>query len=225
MARHEYGQSRTWPGKNMDSVEIICGIDEAGRGPLAGPVVAAAVILDRKRRINGLNDSKQLTEARREVLAARIRERAVAWGIGVATVEEIDAFNIRQANFLAMRRAFDQLGAAPTHVLVDGNDPPPIPCKVTCIIGGDALETCISAASILAKTARDAMMVELCAQYPGYGFSQHKGYGVAAHIEALKRLGPSPAHRRSFRPVREALGIADDVVLARQLPLPGVMAD
>lgn len=209
----------------MDMGEIICGVDEAGRGPLAGPVVAAAVILDKKRRINGLNDSKQLTEERRDILAIRIRERAIAWGIGVATVEEIDTVNIRQANFLAMRRAFDQLGVKPTHVLVDGNDPPPIPCRITCIIGGDALETCISAASILAKTHRDAIMVEMCSLYPGYGFSQHKGYSVAAHLDALKRLGPTPIHRRSFRPVREALGIVDDVVLAAQLPLPGVAVD
>ncbi|HEV7689397.1 MAG TPA: ribonuclease HII [Hyphomonadaceae bacterium] len=209
----------------MEIGEIICGVDEAGRGPLAGPVVAAAVILDKKRRINGLNDSKQLTEERRDILAIRIRERAIAWGIGVATVEEIDTVNIRQANFLAMRRAFDQLGVKPTHVLVDGNDPPPIPCKLTCIIGGDALEACISAASILAKTHRDAIMVEMCARYPGYGFSQHKGYSVAAHLDALKRLGPSPIHRRSFRPVREALGLVDDMVMAAQLPLPGVAAD
>ncbi len=208
----------------MDLVEIICGIDEAGRGPLAGPVVAAAVILDKKRRINGLNDSKQLTEERRDILALRIKERAIAWGVGVATVEEIDTVNIRQANFLAMQRAFAQLAVMPTHVLVDGNDPPPIQCKVTCIIGGDALESCISAASILAKTHRDAMMVELCAQYPGYGFSQHKGYGVAVHLEALKRLGPSPVHRKSFRPVKEAMGIYDDA-LRIQIPLPGVMAD
>jgi ribonuclease HII len=206
----------------MDLVEIICGIDEAGRGPLAGPVVAAAVVLDKKRRINGLNDSKQLTEERREILAARIKERAIAWGVGVATVAEIDAVNIRQANFLAMRRAFDQLGMTPTHVLVDGNDPPPIPCKITCIVGGDALEASISAASILAKTTRDAMMVDLCARYPGYGFSQHKGYGVAAHLEALRRLGPCPVHRRSFRPVRQALGIVNELNVARQLPLPDV---
>jgi len=209
----------------MDVVEIICGIDEAGRGPLAGPVVAAAVILDKKRRINGLNDSKQLTEERRDILALRVKERAVAWGVGVATVEEIDTVNIRQANFLAMQRAFAQLAVKPTHVLVDGNDPPPIQCKVTCIIGGDALESCISAASILAKTHRDALMVELCAQYPGYGFSQHKGYGVAVHLEALKRLGPTPVHRRTFRPVREAMGIVDDVIIAKQLTLPGVVVD
>ncbi|RYZ04615.1 MAG: ribonuclease HII [Alphaproteobacteria bacterium] len=213
----------------MEFIEIICGIDEAGRGPLAGPVVAAAVILDKTRRINGLNDSKQLTEERRDILAARIKERALAWGVGVATVEEIDTVNIRQANFLAMQRAFAQLAVQPTHVLVDGNDPPPIQCtsevKVTCIIGGDALEACISAASILAKTHRDAMMVELCTQYPGYGFSQHKGYGVATHLEALRRLGPSPAHRRSFRPVREALERSGELIIADRLPLPGVVAE
>jgi ribonuclease HII len=208
----------------MDAGEIICGVDEAGRGPLAGPVCAAAVILDKKRQIRGLNDSKQLTEERRDVLAARIKERAIAWGIGWASVEEIDTLNIRQANFLAMKRAFEMLAVKPTHALVDGNDPPPLLCRITSIEQGDALEACISAASILAKTARDAMMVELCAQYPGYGFSQHKGYSVAAHLEALKRLGPSPIHRRSFRPVREAMGIYDDPVMAAQMALPGIDA-
>jgi ribonuclease HII len=188
----------------MELGEIICGVDEAGRGPLAGPVVAAAVVLDKKRRINGLNDSKQLTEERRGILAIRIKERAIAWGIGWASVEEIDLWNIRQANFLAMGRAFAALSVKPTHVLVDGNDPPPIACAMTCIVGGDAREACISAASILAKTARDAHMVELCAQYPGYGFSKHKGYSVPEHLEALRMLGPSPVHRRSFAPVREA---------------------
>lgn len=186
-------------------VEIVCGIDEAGRGPLAGPVCAAAVVLDPKRPIEGLNDSKQLSEKRRDALAPLIQDRAIAWAIGWASVEEIDAVNIRQANFLAMKRAFAGLAVKPTHALVDGNDPPPISCKVTTIIGGDALEACISAASILAKTARDALMVELCAQYPGYGFSKHKGYGSAAHMEALKRLGPSPVHRRTFAPVRALL--------------------
>lgn len=189
----------------MDIVEIICGIDEAGRGPLAGPVVAAAVILDPKRPIEGLNDSKQLSEKRRDALAPLIRERAIAWAVGWASVEEIDAINIRQANFRAMMRAFAGLSVKPTYALVDGNDPPPLGCKVTTIIGGDALEACISAASILAKTARDAHMVDLCAQYPGYGFSQHKGYGSAAHMEALKRLGPTPVHRRTFAPVRALL--------------------
>ena len=193
----------------MDIGEIICGIDEAGRGPLAGPVVAAAVILDNSYQINGLNDSKQLTERRRDALAPLIRERALAWGIGIATVEEIDAVNIRQANFLAMQRAVAQLAVTPTLALVDGNDPPPIPCRVTCLVGGDALEPAISAASILAKTTRDAMIVELCGQYPGYGFSKHKGYGSAAHMEALRRLGPCPAHRRTFAPVRALLEVAN----------------
>lgn len=188
------------------SVEIICGIDEAGRGPLAGPVCAAAVVLDPSRPITGLNDSKQLSEKKRDTLARLIRERALAWAVGWASVEEIDEYNIRQANFLAMKRAFKGLGLAPTHALVDGKDPPPLSCKVTCIIGGDALEPAISAASILAKTSRDALMVDLCAQYPGYGFSQHKGYGSASHMEALRRLGPSPAHRRTFAPVRDMLG-------------------
>lgn len=186
-------------------VEIICGIDEAGRGPLAGPVCAAAVVLDPARPMLGLNDSKQLTEKKRDALAPLIRERALAWSIGWASVEEIDEYNIRQANFLAMKRAFKGLQLAPTLALVDGKDPPPLPCRITCIIGGDALEPAISAASILAKTARDAVMVDLCAQYPGYGFSQHKGYGSAMHVEALRRLGPSPAHRRTFAPVRELL--------------------
>jgi len=193
----------------MSFVEIICGIDEAGRGPLAGPVCAAAVILDPARPIEGLNDSKQLTEKRRDQLAPLIRERATAWAVGWASVEEIDAINIRQANFLAMRRAFEGLGVTPTLALVDGKDPPPLGCKVTCIIGGDALEPTISAASILAKTARDAVMVDLCAQYPGYGLAQHKGYGSAAHMEALKRLGPSPAHRRTFAPVRALIEAAN----------------
>ena len=189
-------------------VEIICGIDEAGRGPLAGPVCAAAVVLDPARPIAGLNDSKQLSEKKRDTLAPLIRENALAWAVGWASVEEIDEHNIRQANFLAMKRAFMSLSLAPTLALVDGKDPPPLSCKVTCIIGGDALEPAISAASILAKTARDAVMVELCAKYPGYGFSQHKGYGSASHIEAIRHLGPSPAHRRTFAPVRDMLDSA-----------------
>ena len=186
-------------------VEIVCGIDEAGRGPLAGPVCAAAVVLDPARPIAGLNDSKQLSEKKRDTLAPLIRERALAWAVGWASVEEMDQHNIRQANFLAMKRAFKGLKLVPTLALVDGKDPPPLSCKVTCIIGGDALEPAISAASILAKTSRDAVMVDLCAQFPGYGFSKHKGYGSAAHMEALKRLGPSPAHRRTFAPVRALL--------------------
>ena len=187
----------------MRSEQIICGIDEAGRGPLAGPVCAAAVILDPQRRMRGIHDSKVLSEEDRNKQAAKIKSRALAWGIGWASVEEIDTLNIRQANFLAMRRAFEALSLAPTLVLVDGNDPPPIACAMECIVGGDALEQCIAAASILAKTARDAMMVELDALHPGYGLAQHKGYSVPVHLEALRRLGPSPIHRRSFEPVAQ----------------------
>ena len=187
----------------MSAQELICGIDEAGRGPLAGPVCAAAVILDPQRRMRGIYDSKVICEEDRNRLAVKIKARALAWGIGWASVEEIDTLNIRQANFLAMRRAYQALSITPTLVLVDGNDPPPIACAaMECIVGGDALKQCISAASILAKTARDAMMVELDALYPGYALAQHKGYGVPVHLEALRRLGPSPVHRRSFRPVR-----------------------
>lgn len=183
---------------------LICGIDEAGRGPLAGPVCAAAVILHPRRRIDGLNDSKELTEAARDALAPEIRAKARAWAIGWASAAEIDRLNIRQANFLAMRRAFDMLRHYPAKAIVDGNDPPDLPCWVKTIIGGDATEPAISAASILAKTARDAYMVRLCARYPGYSFSKHKGYGVPVHMSALRTLGPCPEHRRSFAPVREA---------------------
>lgn len=205
----------------MDMAEITCGIDEAGRGPLAGPVVAAAVILDETQPIQGLADSKTLSEGRRRLLVELIKDRSIAWAVGIASVEEIDALNIRQANFLAMTRAFHSLGVRPTHALVDGNDPPPLPCKVTSIIGGDGKEKPISAASILAKTTRDAMMVELCTAYPGYGFSQHKGYGVAAHLDALRRLGPSPVHRLSFRPVRESAQLNYDSTDLRRPDKPG----
>ncbi|MEP7210513.1 MAG: ribonuclease HII [Alphaproteobacteria bacterium] len=192
--------------------EIVCGIDEAGRGPLAGPVCAAAVILAVRPRIRGLNDSKQLTEAQRDGLAAKIKVRAIAWGVGWASAAEIDQLNIRQANFLAMRRAVEAMmvmgGPTPHLALVDGNDPPPLPFAVRTIIGGDALEPAISAASILAKTARDAVMVELCVRYPGYGFSKHKGYGVPQHLSALRELGPCAEHRMSFAPVRASVRAA-----------------
>jgi ribonuclease HII len=195
----------------MSLVQIICGIDEAGRGPLAGPVCAAAVILDiSKPRMRGLTDSKQLTEAERDALAIKIRERAIGWGVGWASAAEIDAVNIRQANFLAMKRAVEALmamGGTPTLALVDGNDAPPLGIDVRCIVGGDALEPAISAASVLAKTARDAYMIDLCARYPAYGFSKHKGYGVPQHMRALKEHGPCPEHRRSFAPVRRALAL------------------
>jgi ribonuclease HII len=183
----------------------ICGVDEAGRGPLAGPVFAAAVILDPLRPIEGLRDSKQLSPRRREALAARVRERALAWAIAQASVAEIDALNILRATLLAMRRAVAALPVAPALALVDGNRAPQLDCAVRTLVGGDALEPAISAASILAKTARDALMLELHDRHPGYGFDRHKGYGSALHLEALRRLGPCDAHRRSFAPVRSAL--------------------
>jgi ribonuclease HII len=181
----------------MDSV-VVCGVDEAGRGPLAGPVYAAAVILDRKRRINGLADSKVLTPERRDVLAGRIRERAIAWAVASATVEEIDRINIFHASMLAMRRAVQALGVQPEEAWVDGNHCPGLLCKTKAIVDGDATHPVISAASILAKTERDAEMCALSARYPQYGFDRHKGYGTPEHLDALGRLGPCEIHRRSF---------------------------
>jgi ribonuclease HII len=184
---------------------IVCGVDEAGRGPLAGPVVAAAVILDPARAIDGLRDSKKLSEARREWLASAIRERALGWAIGQASVAEIDELNILQASLLAMRRAVEALPLAPTLARVDGNQPPRLACGVELIVGGDGIEACISAASILAKVERDRLMLALHGLHPEYGFDRHKGYGTALHLESLKRHGPCSEHRRSFAPVREAL--------------------
>ncbi len=184
----------------MDSV-LVCGVDEAGRGPLAGPVYAAAVILNPKRRINGLADSKVLTPERREVLAGRIRERAVAWAVACATVEEFDRINIFHASMLAMRRAVEGLGVAPHEAWIDGNHCPNLGCKSKAIVDGDALHPVISAASILAKTARDAEMCALHERYPQYGFDRHKGYGTSEHLEHLGRIGPCAIHRRSFYPV------------------------
>jgi ribonuclease HII len=180
----------------------LCGIDEAGRGPLAGPVVAAAVILDPGRRIEGLRDSKVLSAARREELAARIRESAVACAVAEAGVEEIDELNILQASLLAMRRAVEALPVVPEYALVDGNQMPRLAMPGRAIVAGDALEPAISAASILAKTARDAMMRSFDALHPGYGFAQHMGYGTPEHLDCLRRLGPCVLHRRSFAPVR-----------------------
>jgi len=185
-------------------------VDEAGRGPLAGPVVAAAVILDPQRPIAGLADSKALSPARREALAVEIRASSLAWALGWADAAEIDSLNILQATLLAMRRALAALGTAPAHVVVDGNQVPPLAgleldCTIEAIVAGDATVPSISAASILAKCARDAHMIELDARYPGYGFAGHKGYPTAAHVAALRSLGPSPVHRRSFAPVQFCL--------------------
>jgi ribonuclease HII len=189
----------------MHSVLLTCGVDEAGRGPWAGPVTAAAVILDPARPIAGLTDSKKLTEAARDRLAPLIRERALAWCIAEASPGEIDTLNIREATFLAMTRAIAGLACAPVRILIDGNAlPKNLPAPATAIIKGDLTEPAISAASILAKTHRDAQMNALCTAHPGYGFSQHKGYGTAAHAEALARLGPCPIHRMTFSPVRAA---------------------
>jgi ribonuclease HII len=180
---------------------LICGVDEAGRGPLAGPVHAAAVILDGKRRINGLADSKVLTAERREVLAGRIKERAIAWAVASASVEEIDRFNIFHASMLAMRRAVEQLDVRPEEAWIDGNHCPDLGCTAKAIVDGDALHPVISAASILAKTTRDAEMCALHERYPQYGFARHKGYATAEHLDALGRHGPCEMHRRSFHAV------------------------
>jgi ribonuclease HII len=190
----------------MQHRPLTCGVDEAGRGPWAGPVTAAAVILDPACPIAGLTDSKKLSEAARDRLAPLIRDRALAWAIAEASPEEIDRLNIREATFLAMSRAIAGLARAPAHILIDGNAlPKDLPAPATAIIRGDLTEPAISAASILAKTHRDAQMKAYCAQHPGYGFSQHKGYGTAAHAEALARFGPCALHRRSFAPVRVLL--------------------
>lgn len=189
----------------MSSLYLLAGVDEAGRGPLAGPVIAAAVILDPARPIAGLADSKALTEKCREVLAAEIRDKALAWALGRAEAEEIDAINILQASLLAMQRAVAALSVVPRHVLVDGNKAPRLSCSVEAVIKGDQTVSVISAASIIAKVARDAEMIELDGRYPGYGFAVHKGYPVKAHVAALERLGVSPVHRRSFGPVRRVL--------------------
>lgn len=184
---------------------LVGGVDEAGRGPLAGPVYAACVILDPARPIDGLADSKALTARRRTVLADVIRERALAWAVAEATVEEIDRLNILHATMLAMQRAVTALAVPPDEVLVDGNRCPALPMRSRAVVRGDATVAEISAASILAKTARDAVMVTLDRQHPEYGFSRHKGYPTPLHVAALRAFGPTVHHRRSFAPVREAL--------------------
>lgn len=185
--------------------ELICGVDEAGRGPLAGPVFAAAVILNTHKPIEGLRDSKKLSELKRETLAAHIKERALAWCIAQASEEEIDRLNILQASMLAMRRAIEGLGVTPTLALIDGNRCPQCAIRTEPIIGGDDKVAAISAASILAKTARDNALLALHAHYPHYGFDKHKGYPTALHMERLRLHGVSPVHRRSYAPVRELL--------------------
>jgi len=185
--------------------QLVAGVDEAGRGPLAGPVIAAAVILDANSPIDGLTDSKQLSETRREQLAATIKRYALAWAVGRSEVEEIDAINILQASMLAMQRAVASLPISPEHVLVDGNRCPNFQCTATAIVKGDLLVPAISAASIIAKVTRDNEMIQLDQQYPGYGLLGHKGYPTKKHLEALHRLGVSPIHRRSFGPVKKLL--------------------
>jgi ribonuclease HII len=187
--------------------ELVCGVDEAGRGPLAGPVIAAAVVLDPGRPIPGLRDSKLLTAAQRQRLADTIRTRAIAWSIGRAEHEEIDAINILQASLCAMQRAIDALRPAAHFALVDGNRLPVLAIPALALIGGDRIEPAIAAASILAKTVRDEVMRGFDGDYPGYGFSRHFGYATEAHVAALTRLGPCAIHRRSFAPVRAMLQI------------------
>lgn len=190
----------------LQSGVLIAGVDEAGRGPLAGPVFAAAVILDPAKPIEGLADSKKLTPKKRDQLAELIREHALAWSISSASREEIDEINILQATMLAMRRACEALPAAPALILVDGNRVPDgLQTEARCVVKGDSQVQAISAASILAKTARDAACMQMHERYPDYAFDQHKGYGTALHSERLRELGPCPEHRRSFAPVQRAL--------------------
>lgn len=183
-------------------LRAVAGVDEAGVGPMAGPVVAAAVIFAPEHHIKGVHDSKQLSAERREELIGLIRGGALAVGVGVADVEEIDRMNIYWATMRASARALEAMGCPPEHVLVDGREIPRLPFPQTRIVGGDRKSFCIAAASIVAKVTRDRMMLEYEARWPGYGFAQHKGYCTAEHMAALRRLGPSPIHRRSYAPVR-----------------------
>ena len=179
-------------------ISTLCGVDEAGRGPLAGPVCAAAVMLPRGLVIEGLNDSKKLTERRREQLYDEIKEKALHWAVAFAGVEEIETLNILGATYLAMNRAIAGLGVVPELALIDGNRAKGVEYDTRCVVGGDGKCADIAAASIMAKVTRDRLMCELDVQYPGYGFARHKGYGTAAHYAALRELGPCPAHRLSF---------------------------
>lgn len=186
---------KTWADRGFHA---ICGIDEAGRGPLAGPVCAAAVILPEGLEIPGLNDSKKLTDKKRRELFPMIEEQALAYGIGWASQEEIDEVNILQATFLAMSRAVEQLNIRPDLALVDGNRAPTLDLPVETVVKGDSLSASIAAASVLAKVSRDDVMLRMAEEYPGYGFEVHKGYGTKAHYEALRTFGPTPIHRRTF---------------------------
>ena len=185
---------------------VVAGIDEVGRGPLAGPVITAAVIIDPAtlpvRLAEELNDSKKLSAKKRETLAALVLEHC-AYGFGEASVAEIDRLNILKATFLAMRRAVEALGRPIGHALVDGNQVPPLGCPVTCVVGGDGQSLSIAAASVIAKVRRDRLMAELARQFPGYGWERNAGYGTAAHLDSLRRLGPTPHHRVSFAPVAQ----------------------
>lgn len=198
-------------GDMTQRYRLLAGVDEVGRGPLAGDVVAAAVILDPERPIDGLADSKVLTQRRREALCELIVETALAWAVGRASVAEIDSINILQASMLAMERAVDALSEVPEFVLVDGNRCPGWHYRSASVVGGDGTVAAISAASIVAKVTRDREMCALDERYPGYGFARHKGYGTAVHLEALRRLGACEIHRRSFAPVRELLADEEEV--------------
>nr|WP_292051809.1 MULTISPECIES: ribonuclease HII [unclassified Brevundimonas] len=188
---------------------MVCGVDEAGRGPWAGPVTAAAVILNPDDIPAGLNDSKALTEKRREALMPVIKDKALAWGIGHASVEEIDELNILKATQLAMQRAVAALSIMPAGALIDGNYKFDLPCRVDTAVGGDGKSLSIAAASILAKTTRDHLLVELDVQYPQYGFARHKGYGSALHRQALATYGPCAVHRKSYAPIRALLAASE----------------
>jgi len=191
----------------MNEITILhtAGVDEVGRGPLAGPVVAAAVILDPQQPIEGLADSKKLSEVKRNRLALEIKERALSWALGRAEIEEIDEINILHASMLAMKRAVEALHIQPEHAMIDGNRCPELACSAEAVVKGDQKVACISAASIIAKVARDNEMVEMEQQYPGYGFASHKGYPTKVHMQALQELGVTPIHRRSFSPVAKLL--------------------
>ena len=210
-AKARLKSARVFPTLRLETLLIqsgggpVCGVDEAGRGPWAGPVSAGAVILNPDDLPAGIDDSKALTHARREALEIEIKARAIAWGVGFASVEEIDALNILHATGLAMCRAIEALSVQPVAALVDGNYRFKLPCDIQTVVKGDSLSLSIAAASILAKTARDRLMVALDADYPGYGFAGHKGYNAPIHQAALRTLGPCPAHRRSWAPIRALL--------------------